>query len=238
MKAKLIALNLLLAAGVGMVIWQARVRMQEAEQVRRAHLGHPVNPVAPPPISPAPKPDPPLAVKYEDVAKKNLFSADRNDDIVVEAPKVVAPKPMPPLPLSTGVMNMPSGVKIALAEKPGELSRFVHVGESVGEFKIVALDSQNVTFEWDGKQLPRKIEDLMDRSNQQVASNAHAPQGAPVIPAANSTPTSASLGKDLSPSIKACQPGDTSPVGSEVGGYKKDGTPSPFGIANCHWTKQ
>ncbi len=250
MKAKLIALNLLLVAGVGAVIWQARMRVQEAEQVRRAHLENQVKPVTPPPIAPAPKPDPPSAIKYEDVAKKNLFSADRNDDIVVEAPKVVAPKPMPPLPVSTGVMNMPSGVKISLAEKPGEMSRFLHTGESIGEFKIVALDAQNVTFEWEGKQLPRKIEDLMDRSNQQTASAGHPAAGnppaggpaAPPPPAAgqqmvNNHPTAANVGTVLTETARACKPDDTSPAGSVVDGFKKVTTQSIFGPV-CRWIKQ
>jgi len=251
LRAKLIALNLLLAAGVGAVVWQARLRVQEAEQVRRAHLLSPLKPVTPPPIAPAPKPDPPSAIKYEDVAKKDLFSADRNDDIVVEAPKVVAPKPMPPLPVSTGVMNMPSGVKISLAEKPGEVSRFLHTGESIGEFRIVALDSQNVTFEWDGKQLPRKIEDLMDRSNQQTASNAHpagggnAPASGPAAPAppaagqqlVNNHPTAANIGTVLTETSRACKPDDTSPAGSVVDGFKKVMTQSIFGPV-CRWNKQ
>jgi hypothetical protein len=249
LKAKLIALNLLLAAGVGAVAWQARMRVQEAEQVRRAHLLNPMKPVPPPPIAPAPKPDAPSAIKYEDVAKKDLFSADRNDDIVVEAPKVVAPKPMPPLPVSTGVMNMPSGVKISLAEKPGEMSRFLHTGESIGEFKIVALDAQNVTFEWDGKQLPRKIEDLMDRSNQQTASAGRPAQAAPaggpaaLPPAAagqqlvNNHPTAANIGTVLTETSRACKPDDTSPAGSVVDGFKKVMTQSIFGPV-CRWTKQ
>jgi hypothetical protein len=250
LKAKLIALNLLLAAGVGVVVWQARMRVQEAEQVRRAHLANPMKPVTPPPIAPAPKPDQPSAIKYEDVAKKNLFSADRNDDIVVEPPKVVAPKPMPPLPVSTGVMNMPSGVRISLAEKAGEMSRFLHTGESIGEFKIVALDSQNVTFEWDGKQLPRKIEDLMDRSNQQTAANArpaagNAPAGGPAAPPpagagqqlVNNHPTAANVGTVLTESARACKPDDTSPAGSVVDGFKKVTTQSIFGPV-CRWIKQ
>jgi hypothetical protein len=247
LKPKLVALNLLLAAGVGAVVWQARVRLDEAERVRRAHFANPLKAVPPPPVAPAPKPQPPSAVGYADVAKKNLFSADRNDDIVVEAPKVVPPKPMPPLPVSYGVMNMPSGMKISLAEKKGDASRFVHVGESVGEFKIVALDKKNVTFEWDGKQIVRNIEDLMDRTGQEVASNAH-PQGPAAGPAApapqapgglvNSHPTRADLGPQMNATTYTCKSGDTSvPDGAVVDGFKKVTTQSIFGPV-CRWVKQ
>jgi hypothetical protein len=245
LKGKLIALNLLLAAALGAVIWQTRARVQEADQVRKAHVGVPIRPVAPPPIAPAQKPEPPSAIKYEEVAKKNLFSSDRNDDIVVEAPKVAPPKPMPPLPVAFGVITVGGGTTASMAVKAGEPSKFVHVGESVGEFKILALDSENVTFEWDGKPLSRKIEDLMDRSNQQVASAAHG--AAAVGPAAapppgagqmvNNHPTAANVGTELTETSRACKPDDTSPAGSVVDGFKKAVTQTIFGPV-CRWIKQ
>ena len=241
MKAKLIALNLLLAAGVGAVVWQARIRVQEAELVRRAHLGTSAKPVPPPPIAPAPKPEQPSAIRYEDVAKKNLFSADRNDDIVVEAPKIVPPKPMPPLPLAYGVMTLASGSTASMAVKAGEPPRMVHIGDSVGEFRIAALDAQNVTFDWDGKQIQRRIEDLMDRSGQPMASNASAPQGGaagagpaapPPQPAGPAKP-----GVVLTETTRACVPGDTTPAGTVADGFKKVATQSIFGVI-CRWVKQ
>ena len=152
MKTKLVALNLALAAIVFAIAWQGATRWHEAQALRRTTLNVTVKPVPPPPMAPAPQPETPPAVKYEDVAKKNLFAADRNDDIVVDPPKIEAPKPMPPLPVSTGVMKLPSGVKAFMAAKSGEPTRMVMANDTIGEFKIVALDEQNVTFEWNGKQ--------------------------------------------------------------------------------------
>jgi hypothetical protein len=247
LKTRLIVLNSLLTAGVFSVVWEARMQLNYAEQTRRTHLENRIKPVAPPPIAPVQKPQTPSALRYEDVAKKDLFAADRNDDIIVDPPKVEAPKVMPPLPVVYGVMTLPSGTRASMAEKAGESSRMVHVGDEVGEFKIVALDARNVTFEWDGKELPHKIEDLIDRSNHQpapagqnqAASAAATPAAPPPPPPAqvNNHPTAANLGTELTASSRACQPGDTSPNGSVVDGYKKVMTQSIFGPV-CRWVKQ
>ena len=249
MKPRLIALNVILAAGAAAFAWQALVRMHEAEVVRQARFGKPVKPVAPPPLTPAPKPTAPNAIQYDDVEKKNLFSPDRNNDIVIDPPKVEAPKPMPPLPVVYGVMTLPSGVKVSMAGKAGDPTRMLHAGDTIGEFKIAALDAQNVTFEWNGKPVPKKIEDLIDRSNHQpvagaaqVAGPAAPPPPGPAAPAAagqpvNDHPTEANLGVVLTPSSRACQPGDNSAVGAVVAGYKKVVTQSPFGPV-CRWNKE
>lgn len=247
MKLKLIALNLLLIAGVAVVAWQARVRWREARAVRQDNLNVHVKPLAPPPLSPAPKPDAPPATKYAEVATNDLFSKDRNPTVVIEAPTVAPPKPMPPLPIVYGVLGLPSGVKAIMAEKAGAGSKPVHAGDTVGEFKIVALDSRNVTFEWEGKEIAKPIEDLIDRTghtapdgNSQAAASAP-PQNQPMAPPPPqaSTPSNPVLGVDIGTAqrpMRACQPGDTSPAGTVVDGYRKEVASSPFGI-NCHWVQ-
>jgi hypothetical protein len=245
LKPRLIALNVILAAGAAAFAWQAHVRMHEGELARQARFGKPVKPVTPPPVTPAPKPPAPAAIQYEDVAKKNLFSPDRNADIIVDPPKVEAPKPMPPLPFVYGVMTLPSGAKISMAAKAGDPTRMLHVGDTIGEFKITALDAQNVTFDWNGKPVPKKIEDLIDRSHQQAVAGApiqvQGPAGPPPPPAAsqpvNEHPTEANLGVVLTPTSRACQPGDTSAAGAVVAGFKKVVTPTPFGPV-CRWNKE
>ena len=241
------ALNLVLLAVLLAVIWQISARWQTAEAVQRKTVNVPIKPVPPPKIAPAPKPEAALAMKYAEVADKNLFSKDRNATIVIDPPKVEAPKPMPPLPVVYGVMGLPSGVKAVMSEKTGAPSTTIRVGESIGEFKVIALDTQNVTFEWNGKQVARRIDDLIDRSNTQTASNNQPAAAAPgpAAPAAppppprpvNANPTSADMGMELTPTTKAVKPGDASPPGSIVDGYKKVCTPFPFGQL-CQWVKQ
>jgi hypothetical protein len=152
---------------------------------------------------------------------------------------------MPPLPVATGVMKLPSGVKAFMAEKAGEPTRLVKVDDKIGEFKIVALDEQNVTFEWNGKEIQRKIDDLIDRSNRQTASNvpaaasgSAAPPPPPLVPTAPaSSLQNAKAGTNLTETSKACRPGDTSPAGTVDDGFRKVVTQSIFGPV-CRWVKQ
>jgi hypothetical protein len=247
LKPKLIALNLLLLAALGAMGWQARVRWNEAKATREKNLHAQVKPVAAPPLSPTPKPDGAQAAKYADVATKDLFSKDRNPDVIIDPPKVEKVKEMPALPIVYGVMGLPSGTKAIMAEKAGVNSRPVRAGDTIGEFKIALLDPQTVVFDWDGKQISKKIEDLMDRSNSNAppagsatAAGAQtnavaAPPPRPVSPTAPAAP-----GQDIptsqGQSQRACVPGDTSPAGTVVDGYRKTVTQIPFGSL-CTWIK-
>ncbi len=92
--------------------------------------------------------------------------------MIIDPPKVEVPKPMPPLPVVYGVLGLPSGTKAIMAEKQGGAGKSVHEGDTVGEFKIVSLDPKNVVFDWDGKQISRKIDDLIDRSGAAQTATA------------------------------------------------------------------
>lgn len=248
MRPKLIALNGLLVLALAATAWQGRVRWQEARALRRTTLNVPVKPMAPPPLAPAPQPEAAVAAKYADVADKNLFSKDRNANIIVDPPKVEIPKPMPSLPVVYGVMGLPSGTRAIMSEKTGSPSTTIRAGDGIGDFKVAALDTQNVTFEWNGKQITRKLDDLIDRSNSQTGSSGQPAAAAPATPsgpaAAPPPPapapagprTSADLGPDISPTMKANRPGDTSPAGTVVDGYKKTCVATPFGNM-CQWVK-
>ncbi len=248
MKPKFIALNLLLVLALAAIAWQARVRWNEARATRRSHLDVAVKPVAPPPVLPTPQPEAAPAAKYLDVATKDLFSKDRNPNVAIEPPKVEVAKPMPPLPVVFGVMGLPSGTKAIMAEKKGADSKAVRTGDTIGEFQIAALDPVNVTFLWDGKQISRKLDDLIDRSGNAPAAGGPQAAGpaAPPPPAAprpsaaaasNVPATSKDLGVEVGgagQSTRACVPGDNSPAGTVVDGYRKAVTASPFGSV-CRW---
>jgi hypothetical protein len=247
LKPKFIALNTLLLLALVASVWQARSSWTQAQTKRQNNLSVKVKPIPAPPMTPAPKPDAVPATKYADVATKDLFSKDRNPTVVIDPPKIEAPKPMPPLPVVYGVLGLPSGTKAIMSEKPGVASRSVHAGDTIGEFKIAALDPQNVTFDWDGKQISRKIEDLIDRSNGPGAADAQSGAGqpgrvavsaapaAPTPPQNNGQPVPAGPGKDTGGGSRACVSGDTSPSGTVVNGFRKNSTPTPFG-ALCTWT--
>jgi hypothetical protein len=237
-KPKLIALNVALAAALGLIAWQGHVRWLQAKAERHATLNVPIKKIAPPPVTPVQKPEAVQAAKYADVAAKDLFSKDRNPTVIVEVPKVDPPKPMPPLPVVYGVLTLSDGTKAIMAEKTGAASKSVRPGDSVGDFKILAMDATKVTFQWDGKSVERNIGDLVDHSGATVAPGTGPPPAAPAGPAP--PPTTAALGAaNGTPEAptRACKPGEQSPFGSVVDGYRKTGVMTPFGPINCLWVQ-
>jgi hypothetical protein len=251
LKPKLIALNILLLAAIAGVAWQARVRLDDAGSKRIHTVDVPVKPAPPPPLAPTPKPDAPPATKYADVAMKDLFSKDRNPNVEIEAPKAPPPKPMPPLPIVYGVLGLESGTKAIMAEKSGAPGKPVRAGDSIGEFKIAALDTRKVTFQWDDKTIEKNIDDLMDRTSRAPAGTAQQPEAGPQAmvrnqPQQNMNPPPPPPVATIQPghpgaelgtpehSERACLPNDSAPVGTVVDGYKKVTNFTPFGNT-CRW---
>jgi hypothetical protein len=235
LKAKLIALNVVLVLALGAIVWQARVSWDEAQAKRRNNLSVKVKPNPAPPLTPAPLPDAKPATNFAEIATKDLFAKDRSPTVVIDPPKVEEPKKMPPLPVVYGVLGLPSGAKAIMSEKAGLASRSVHTGDTIGEFRIDALDQRDITFDWDGKKISRKIEDLMDRSNEVAAAGAPAAAVQPsrAVPAQNNAPP-----VHVGPGPGgACVPGDSSPAGTVVDGYRKTAKNTPFGPMGCNWVK-
>jgi len=233
-----------LLALLGAVIWQARVRVDQARNKRENTIAVKVKPAPVPPVLAAPKPETATAAKYADVATKNLFAKDRNPNVIIDPPKVEEPKKMPPLPVVYGVLGLPSGTKAMMAARPGDASKTVKAGAMIGDFKIAALDTQNVVFDWDGKQIPKKIDDLVDRSETAAASSGPAAPPAAAAPAAPRPPAAstakagpgAEFPTAAGVSQRSCVPGDNSPANTVVDGYRKNVVPTPFGNV-CTWIK-
>jgi len=243
LRPRLIILNLALVGGLAAVGYQARLEWQRSQAERKAHLNVPVKAPAVPPPAAAPKPETASPIRYEDVAKRNLFSKDRSPDVIVEPPKPVEVKKMPPLPVVYGVMALPSGVRAIMAELKGNAGRGVREGDRIGEFQVAALDPEKVVFQWNGERIERRIEDLIDRSGparQDNGGNAPAPRGpaAPPPPQAqqpaNAPPR---MGPATGENSRACVPGENSPPGTVLDGYHKTVVQTPFGPMGCRWEK-
>lgn len=244
MKPKLILLNVALVLALGAIAWQARNQWHQAKVTRRNNLNVRVTPLPAPPLTPAPKPDAAPAIKYADVATKDLFSKDRNPTVVIDPPKIEEPKKMPPLPVVYGVLGLASGTKAIMSEKTGAAAKPVQVGDTIGEFKIAALDSETVTFDWDSKQISRKIEELIDRAGPATAGGAASvggqagtqAGGQAAVRQAAAPAVVAGPGKEVAgQASRPCVAGDTSPPGTVVSGYKKKGARTPFGLVGCSW---
>ncbi len=247
MRRSLILLNLLLAAATGLAGWQMYRQYHSTLAAQRKFLSRRVT-APPPPILTLPADAPPVqAAAYYDIAARLPFSQDRNPTVVVE---VAPPKPMPPLPAYHGMMNFGQGPRVILSSG-GVAQKSYEVGQTIGEFKLVAVAQSGLVFEWDGKQVPAGYDELMKRAaasapppQPQPAAAAAPPPAAPtaaVKSVGSSSPTSAAAGGAdvLGDQIggggaRECKDGDSSPEGAVVNGLKKVTTRTPFG-AICRW---
>lgn len=240
MTGKLRLLDLALLVIAGLLFWQLRREWVSAHARDLALLKSTLPAARVPGLAPLDKVGPVSAADFADVAMKNLFSQDRNPNVIVDPPKPAPPKPQPPFPVAHGVMLW-EGVPptIVLSEKADSPQRGYHPGDTIGPWKLVSLDKSYADFEWDGKEFKKRIDELIDRS-----ATAEAAQ--PVVAAAQAAPKPATQtlsnpstngpGVDLGANFRGCQAGDTSPSGTVVDGMKKVVTATPFG-QNCHWEK-
>ena len=244
MKKKLWLLNFALLAvcvAAAIQIRESWMRSEARSAAVRLPKASPAVKKTPAAQVPVPAPAAPLAAaNYADIAQKMLFVKDRNPAVVVDTPPP-PPKPMPKLPVVYGVLALGEAATLIVADRTGGTQRGLRVGEKTGEFKLLAATSREVVFEWDGKEVRRKLEELMDRTlpapaetaSRPVTPSSLAPAGAIAVKQEESGPKSASLGVAMG-TFRACVPGDTTPAGAVVEGYRKVLEPSPFGQL-CRW---
>lgn len=233
MTRKLHLLNLTLAALLALAGWQIRQRWLEAREREKRVLGRQPEAAAPviePPLRP---PEPAPASAYLEVAQRLLFSRDRNPDVIIE---MAAPKPMPPLPVAHGILDLGSGPTAILSERPGQNQRAYRIGERIGEFTLTDVTASELAFVWEGKEIRKKLEELKPPeappAAEAPAPAAAKPKTAPV--ATTSTIASGPSDIDMGGGMRACRQGDTSPPGTVMNGYKKVVSQTPFGQV-CRW---
>jgi len=236
--SKLRILDLVLLVVAGLLGWQLRREWVNSHARDQALLRGTLPAAKVPGLSPLDKVDPLTAAAYAEVATKNLFSQDRNPNVIVDPPKPVPEQPPPPLPVAHGVMLW-DGVPptIVLSEKAGGPQKGYHVGDSIGQWKLVALDNSYVNLEWDGKEFKKRIDELIDRTPIVEASQPAASKAAPAAAPATkplSSSAKAGPGVDTGAGQRGCVAGDSSPDGTVVDGMKKVVVQNPFG-SNCHW---
>lgn len=238
MKGRLALLNLALAALAAAGAWQLRVRWLEARAREKALYETQVKPAAPAPVVPAPPAAPAApvrAIDYGEVAGKMLFSRDRNPTVEIEA---APPKPMPPMPVAYGVMAFGDVRSAILSPRPGLPHKAFEPGQQVGELKLVSVSPEELVFEWEGQTIVKKLEELMSKEQPAQAAPEAAPAAAqPAATVVNATPAAPvkpGPGAQLTPEMRACVPGDPTPAGTVMEGFRKIVTQTPFG-ERCRW---
>ncbi len=225
-------------AVLGLLGYQLHMERVRARARELALLNTSAKPSGAGSLAPLPKVEPLTATSYTEVAAKNLFTKDRNPNVILD-PVIPPPeKPVPPFPVARGVMLW-GGVPptVVLAEKAGGQQKGYHPGEKIGEWKIVSVDNSFVVFEWNGKEFKKRLDELLDRTpivmaeapQQQAAGPAPAPKAQSLSANVTSGP-----GVEIGAGIKACVAGDTTPAGTVVNGMKKVEGQTPFGSA-CRW---
>lgn len=235
MRRRLHLVNLALVALILLAGWQMRQRWAEGRERERRVLGADPESVAALEEPPLAAPEPPRASDYLLVAEKLLFARDRNPEVVIE---LAAPKPMPPLPVAYGVLDLGRGPTVILSERPGQPQRAYRVGDQIGEFTVAEITAAEVAFLWEGTSIRKSVDELKPALEEQAPQQAEAPAPAPPPKAqAAVVATKAEAGPsdiDLGGGIRACRPADPSPPGTVVGGYRKVVTETPFGPV-CRW---
>lgn len=241
MRGRLLLLNLALLAaclGVG-----SRLRAQREEHQRRRAEFLSAKVAAPPaPSILLPSPPPQIsAASYLEVASRLLFSPDRNPTVIVE---VVQPKPVPPLPRFYGAMNFGQGPRVILA-LPGQSQKSYVAGDKIGDFQLAAIEPAALVFRWEDREIRKSYEELRDKG-EPPAPQPSQPGGAPAQPAPQQAvatvatieapPEPKGPGAEAGENLRYCQPGDSTPAGAIVNGYRKVVKQSPFG-QTCLWEK-
>lgn len=252
MNRKLILLNVVLLLLAGWLFWMLRVKWVELHQHEHTVLA--LSPEVRKRLmipSPIPQFKPMTATDYNAVAQNNLFAKDRNPNVIVDPPPAPPPPPPPPpmpeLPAYYGTMAL-FGDPVVVLKLPKGPQKNYHAGDKVGPFQLVSFSREKVVFDWNGKTVERKPEELKEKAP--APEEAAAP--APPAPAAGANTggraisiggaanddakVSEVLGPDNGGNVRMCVKGDTSPAGTVVDGYKKRIATNMFG-ETCMWEK-
>ena len=237
MKRRILLLDAALIGLIAFAGWQARQTWLAAQEREAAKLGVRVKPVSPPPFTPLPPTPPVAATGYAPIAQQTLFDKSRNPNVVIEQPPPPPPKPMPPLPVYHGQLNVGAGPTAILSVTGNSAHEAIHPGEQIGQFKLLDVNSDEITFEWEGQTVRKRVDALVDRTAQAPAAadpGAGTRTEQPVVAAAPVPKTPTGPGADTGRGFKTCDPNDSTPEGAVVDGFRKVVTPTPFGSA-CRW---
>jgi hypothetical protein len=227
-----------LLALLALLSWQMRSEWIWAHARTQAFLRSRVEAASVPPLAPLSKVEPLSALTYAQTVMQNLFSRDRNSQVIIDPPAPVPDPPVPPFPVARGLMLW-EGVPptVVLSERPGGEQKGYHPGDTIGPWNIVSVDDKYLVLGWNGKEFKKRLDELLDKTN--LVAEMPPP---PVAPAASAASASTNLsnnaktgpGPEMGNNTRGCIAGDSTPSGAVVNGMRKEVTATPFG-AGCQW---
>jgi hypothetical protein len=226
-------LNVVLAAVLAFAgyQWRNEILAAKARELKTSQATVKAGPVDP--FVPLQNQPPVQATGYNDVAQKLLLHPSRNPALPLPdpPPPPPPPAPMPALPRYHGSMNL-DGTPVAILSEGGSAFQEVRPGGTIGQFKLIDVNTRDLTLEWNGQQVRKTLNELLDRKAAEAAvASANASAAAPA-PAAKSQIGPAAPTDQFG--NKACDPNDSYDTGAVVNGWKKASLPTPFGNA-CRW---
>lgn len=237
---RLMVVNILLLAVLGLLSWQLRKKVLQTRARENALLlmrFPPVEVPSPLPLSKVPALD---ATAYQDAVAKNLFSRDRNPIPIPDPPPPPpAPPPVPAFPVARGVMlweGVPPTIVLSSAKGSND-QRGYHPGEKFGEWTIVSVDHEYLTLAWNGQEFKKRLDELMDHTPIATVAEVAPPSAAakPAVTAVtNAAESKNGQGTDMGGDVRACVAGDDQPAGTIADGRKKIVSQTPFGSV-CRW---
>ena len=232
MNRKLWVLNLALAAIAVYACFQLRKEWQAATARERAVVHSQVKALAAPKITPLAVDPPVMASAYEKVAQADLFDKSRNPTVVVDVPPPPPPKPVPPLPQYHGILNLGGGLTAMLSASKDSGQQAVHIGDAIGPFKLVDVNSEEMVLEWEGQTIRKKVDEL---TAPPAPVEAAAPQLAAIpTPAPPPPPVKSGPGDVVPQGGRTCAVNDGNAEGTVIEGYRKTMYTTPFG-QSCLW---
>jgi hypothetical protein len=95
-----------------------------------------------------------------------------------------------------GVLDLGDGTMAIMSEGPKGPHRDYQPGDKVGEFKLVAVNNEELVLEWEGQTITKKVDEILDRTT--VVPPVPGPAAAAGSPAATCGKAPAAPGGDLS----------------------------------------
>jgi len=133
---------------------------------------------------------------------------------------------------------------IAMLSVSGEDRQLeVHRGAMIGPFKLLSFNRQEITLEWDGRVIHKRVDENGDNAKAAPRAQTDPASFSGTIPgvAPPERPPSTVRNPELGPgvqmtdTIRACQPNDGSPAGAVKDGYRKELTRTLVGASQCLW---
>jgi hypothetical protein len=235
---KLLILDVVLVAVLGYAGFQFRNMYRAAKAREAAERRKHYPPVAVPQFPSAPPPPGAMATVYIEIPHKFLLDPSRNSDVAPDPPPPPPPpKPMPPLPFYHGQMNLSDGGGLFAILSVSKVAphEAIHMGEAIGQFKLLSVNKEGLDLEWDGKTIHKSLFEMTDHEapQQQAEAAGQRAVAAPPPPPVEA-PTPKGPGTVVGTGLAQCQGGDSNPEGAIVNGMRKTSRPSPFGPM-CYW---